>query len=98
MKARAEEEWKKEEQKNEFQHMAQLKLATIVQKEKYDLECPELKRYQKKHVSAIQWQSQNLDDHSAYLTSVWQDRYLYPHGNVMACKSMPLVRRGLTLL
>ena len=30
----------------------------------------------------------NLDDHSAYLTRIWQDISLYPHQNVMSCRRL----------
>ena len=75
-------------ERNEFQHVARLKLAMTVWKEKYEKECRECQSYWKKHIIATQWQSQNLDDHTVYLTSLRQDKSLYPHGNVMLCSKL----------
>ena len=87
-KLRAEEERQKAEELEETTRMAQQKLFAIVRREKYMQECPELIAYWKKHITEAQRNSVNLDDHSAYLNSVWEDTSLYPHGNVMSCAQL----------
>ena len=83
-KAQAEEERKKAEEHKEFLQMGKLRLAAIVGREKYEKECTELIAYWKNHITTMQRQSMNLDDHRTYLNSVWEDESLYPHGNVMS--------------
>ena len=51
----------------QFKSKAQTKLAGIVRLEKYKHECPALKKYWEKYVTAPQLKTPNLDDHSAYL-------------------------------
>ena len=60
----------------------------MVRREKYAHECPELIEYQKKHVTEEQRESVNLDDHTAYLNSIQEDKSLYPYRNVMSCNRL----------
>ena len=64
------------------------KLLDQAWKEKYSLECPELREHHKKHINLEQMESINLDDHLAYLTQIRQDLSQYPHWNVMSCRQL----------
>ena len=81
-------EWEQKSKDDEFWAITWLKLADIVQLEKYEVEHLALKKYRRRHVGKRQMQSPNLDDHSAYLTAICQDQSLYLHANVMLCSNL----------
>ena len=57
-------------------------------REKYNLECPELRAYCQKHISPTQMESINLDDHTKYLDRICRDKSRYPNGNFMSCQCL----------
>ena len=79
--------WAERERKEreEDKSLTREKLLNQLQREKYNLECPELRAYHRKKVTLEQRESVNLDDHTAYMTLIWQDISQYPHQNVMSC-------------
>ena len=74
---------REEKEKEEDKRLAQEKLINQLWKEKYSHECPT--SYWKKHITMEQRESINLDDHTTYLTDIWQDKSQYPYQNVMSC-------------
>ena len=91
-KVQEEEERRKEREHKikdaEFQTMAQVKLANIIWFEKYRVDHLVLKRYWRHHIDESWMQASNMDDHSAYLTAICQQKSLYPHANVTPCSSL----------
>ena len=78
----------REIREKEDKQLAWEKLLDQLQREKYNLECPELQEYRKMHITLEQMESINLDDHSTYLTLIWQDISQYPHWNIMFCRQL----------
>ena len=89
-------EWECKIKDVEFLTMARAKLANIIWLEKYKVDHLALKRYRRHHIDESWMQAPNLDDHSAYLTAICQQKSLYPHANVMPCSSLikPLKDEG----
>ena len=83
-----EAELQAEEEREEDKCLTWEKLLNQYWREKYNLECLELRAYRQKNVTLEQRESVNLDDHTAYLTQIWQDISLYPHQNVMSCRRL----------
>ena len=65
-----------------------MKLADIVWLEKHEIDYSALKKYWRWHVTEAQMKSQNLDDHSAYLTAICRDQSLHPQDNVTLCSTL----------
>ena len=74
----------RERREKEDKELARQKLLDQYRREKYSYECLELRVYRRKHIMLEQMESVNLDDHSAYLTLIRQDKSRYPHQNVMS--------------
>ena len=55
----------------------QQRVISTVRKEKYAAQCLELILYWKKHITQEQLESVNLDDHTAYLVAIRQDKSQY---------------------
>ena len=83
--AREAELWAERERRGkEDKELARQKLLDQYRREKYSYECLELQEYHRKHITLEQMESVNLNNHSAYLTLIWQDKSRYPHWNVMS--------------
>ena len=74
----------RERREKEDKELTRQKLLDQYRREKYSYECLELREYRRKHITLEQMKSVNLDDHSAYLTLIQQDKSRYPHWNVMS--------------